>query len=89
MRVPDQWRPKQGQRQIRLIFPLGLISVLTILLIGCGTAGYEKGTCPAWPLAGAEVAEDLNAGMMPASQYPAFWEWMGRVDKLKDQLSEC
>ncbi len=60
-----------------------------ILLIGCGTAVFEEGTCPTWPLAGAEVAEDLNAGMMPASQYPAFWEWMGRVDKLKDQLSEC
>ena len=26
---------------------------------------------------------------VPAEQYPAFWEWMGRVDKLKDQLSEC
>jgi len=75
--------------QIRLIFPLGLISVLMILLIGCGKAVFEEGTCPTWPSAGAEVADDLSAGMMPAEQYPAFWEWMGRVDKLKDQLSEC
>jgi len=27
--------------------------------------------------------------MMPADQFPAFWEWMARVDKLRDQLSDC
>jgi len=28
-------------------------------------------------------------GYMPADRFPEFWEWMGRVDKLRDQLLEC
>ena len=42
-------------------------------------------TMPAGPV----VAEEVERGMMPADQFPAYWEWMGRVDKLRDQLSDC
>jgi len=35
------------------------------------------------------LAEEMEAGEMPPDRFPAFWEWMGRLDKLCDQLSNC
>ena len=40
--------------------------------------------CPVYPIAGKKVADeiaDLDA--------PAFWEWMGRINKLRLQLEIC
>ena len=89
MRAAEAWRPRQGQRLIRLILPLALIATLAIFLGGCGSAAYAAGSCPAWPEAGPAVAEEVERGMMPADRFPAFCEWMGRVDKLRDQLLAC
>ena len=66
-----------------------LIAALALLLSGCGSAAFETGSCPRWPEAGPLVAEEGERGMMPADQFPAFWEWMWRADKLRDQLLEC
>ena len=89
MRAAEAWRPRRGRRLTRRILPLALIATLAIFLAGCGNAAFEPGTCPTWPVAGATVAEEVERGMMPADRFPAFWEWMGRVDKLRDQLLEC
>ena len=89
MQEPDQWRQKRGRRLIRRISPLALIATLAIFLSGCGSAAFEPGTCPTWPVAGATVAEEVERGMMPADQFPVFWEWTARVDKLRDQLLAC
>ena len=89
MRAAEAWRPRQGQRLIRLILPLALIATLAIFLTGCGSAAFEAGSCPTWPEAGPLVAEEVERGMMPADRFPAFWEWMVRADKLRDQLSDC
>ena len=69
--------------------PLALIVTLAISLSACGSAVFEAGSCPTWPEAGLVVAEEVERGMMPADQFPAYWEWMGRVDKLRDQLLAC
>ena len=66
-----------------------LLAALAIFLAGCGSAVFESGSCPTWPEAGPAVAEEVERGMMPADRFPAFWEWMGRVDKLRDQLLAC
>ena len=89
MHEPDQWRPKRGRRLIRRISPLVLIAALAISLSGCGSAAFEADSCPTWPTAGPAVAEEMEAGAMPPDRFPAFWEWMGRVDKLRDQLLSC
>ena len=62
---------------------------LAISLSGCGSAAFEPDSCPTWPTAGPAVAEEMEAGAMPPDRFPAFWEWMGRLDKLRDQLSDC
>ena len=88
MHEPDQWRPKRGRRLIRRISPLVLLATLAIFLSACGSAAFEAGSCPTWPTAGPAVAEEMEAGAMPPDRFPAFWEWMGRLDKLRDQLSD-
>ena len=89
MRAAEAWRPRRGRRLIRRILPLALIVTLAISLSGCGRAVFEAGSCPACPEAGSVVAEEVERGMMSADQFPAFWKWMGRVDKLRDQLIAC
>jgi len=89
MRAAEAWRPRRGRRLIKRILPLALIATLAIFLGGCGSAAFEAGSCPTWLEAGPVVAEEVKRGMMPTDRFPAFWEWMGRVDKLRDQLSDC
>ena len=89
MRAAEAWRPKRGRRLIRRISPLALIATLAIFLSACGSAAFEADSCPTWPAAGPAVAEEMKAGAMPPDRFPAFWEWMGRLDKLRDQLVAC
>ena len=69
--------------------PLALVATLAIFLNGCGSAVFEPRTCPVWPEAGPVVVEEVERGMMPADQFPAFWKWMRCMDKLRDQILEC
>ena len=61
---------------------------LVLLLIGisclnsCTTANSD--ICPVWPIAGPDVATDLQT-----FEGKNFWEWMGRADKLRQQLELC
>jgi len=43
--------------------------------------------CPVYPLAGPAVAEELENAT--AEDYPATWEWIGRIDKLRQELEIC
>lgn len=43
--------------------------------------------CPAWPIAGRAVADELVR--LPAADYPATWGWIARLDVLRDQLAIC
>jgi len=72
-------------QEIRRISPLALIATLAISLSACGSVAFEADSCPTWPA----VAEEMEAGAMPPDRFPAFWEWMGRLDKLRDQLLAC
>ena len=48
------------------------IATLAISLSACGSAVFETGSCPTWPGADSAVAEEVERGMMPADQFPAF-----------------
>ena len=89
MRAAEAWRPRRGRRLIRRILLFALIATLAISLSIYGSAVFEVGSCPTWPEAGSVVAEEVERRMMSADQFPAFWEWMGRVGKLRDQLLAC
>ena len=73
MRAAEAWRPKRGRRLMKLISPLVLLATLAIFLSACGSAAFESGTCPTWPVAGPAVAEEMEAGaIMPPDRFPAF-----------------
>ena len=40
---------------------------------------------PVYPVAGEKVAAELEN--IPYSGYEDFWEWLARVDKLRQELS--
>ena len=51
-------------------------------LSSCTMENYNY--CPMYPIAGEKVADEiehLNA--------PNFWEWMGRINKLRQQIEIC
>lgn len=58
---------------------LCLILLAGFSLSGC--AHWQKSKCPSWPIAGPEVAAELEK--LPENEYPALWDWLGRVDKFK------
>ncbi|MBQ8465278.1 MAG: hypothetical protein IJ545_04635 [Alphaproteobacteria bacterium] len=43
--------------------------------------------CPVYPVAGEAVASELQN--LPAETYPHTWEWIGRIDKLRQELELC
>ena len=60
--------------------------VLTLLslscLSSCATANYN--TCPTYPIAGPKVADEISS-----LEGDAFWEWLARINKLRQQLELC
>ncbi len=53
-------------------------------LSGCAPASYSM-VCPSYPIAGSHVADELES----AGNLPATWEWIGRLDKLRQELELC
>ncbi|MBQ8482396.1 MAG: hypothetical protein IJ218_01640 [Alphaproteobacteria bacterium] len=43
--------------------------------------------CPVYPVAGKAVADELENASI--DDYPATWEWIGRIDKLRQELEIC
>jgi len=70
------------------ILLLGLTLLAMSFLSACVTAVSDAPAaaqaCPAWPKAGPQVAGELER--LGEDDFPAFWEWMARLDKLRDQL---
>ncbi len=64
--------------------------LLTGCLSGCALEKsdpvYVESNLPEYPVAGPDVAKELERVCLPADKCPALWEWFGRVDKLADQL---
>ena len=63
-------------------WPRVLMLLLTLSVTACAKARCD---CPPWPVAGAAVAEELD--YLPEKDFPALWEWLARLEKLRDQLN--
>lgn len=61
-----------------------MLAVLSYLN-SCTTANYDY--CPVYPVAGEKVAVELEK--TPYAGYESFWEWFGRIDKLRQELDLC
>ena len=67
-------------------FMLGLMPVATLCLSSCAAESFSP-VCPLYPVAGETVAAEL--AKLPFDAAPHFWEWLGRVDKLRQELEIC
>lgn len=65
-------------------FTASLLLVGLSCLTGCGQVNCNC-VCPVWPVGGATVADELEK----AGDLPATWEWIGRLDKLRQELELC
>ena len=65
------------------------LAIAASCLTACATGLFDNtpSNCPPWPEAGDRVAEELEA--VPFEGFEDFWEWMSRLDKLRDQLDAC
>ncbi len=69
----------------RLRFTLALMPVAMICLSSCVPVNYSG--CPVYPVAGEKVAAELEK--VSYSEFPNTWEWIGRIDKLRQELEVC
>ncbi|MBQ8660773.1 MAG: hypothetical protein IJ482_00405 [Alphaproteobacteria bacterium] len=61
--------------------------MLGVMLCLSSCAEINCSSCPVYPVAGPVVASELEN--LSAGNYPATWEWIGRIDKLRQQLELC
>lgn len=69
----------------KLKFSLALMPAALSCLNSCTTVSYNY--CPVYPTAGPEVAAELEKASY--SEFPNTWEWISRIDKLKQELELC
>lgn len=55
-------------------------------LSSCAKTSYNY-LCPTYPIAGEKVAAELEK--ISYDQAPNTWEWLGRIDKLRQELELC
>lgn len=67
------------------IFILVLMPIVLSCLSSCATTNYNL--CPQYPIAGEKVATELEK--LPAKDLEATWEWLGRINKLRQELEIC
>ena len=67
------------------IFILVLMPIVLSCLSSCATTNYNL--CPQYPVAGEKVASELE--QIPAQNLEATWEWLGRINKLRQELEIC
>lgn len=66
-------------------FMLSLTLAALSCLSSCTTVNSNY--CPVWPPAGPAVAAELEKANY--SEFPNTWEWLGRLNKLRQELELC
>lgn len=65
-------------------FRLNLMLVAMNCLISCAREVCDESLKPVFPHAGPAVAAELQN--LSAEEYADFWEWVGRLNKLRLEL---
>ena len=72
-------------RKRKAIFKASLM-LLVMSLCGCSSPTYYS-SCPVYPVGGAKVGTELER--LSIEEYPNTWEWLGRINKLRQELEVC
>ena len=63
-----------------------VLLLILIVLFGCSTK-VNYSNCPTYPVGGRPVGEELAT--LDSVEYADTWEWIGRIDKLRQELELC
>lgn len=67
---------------------LFVLSLMLAAISSCSSsAPVYYSSCPLYPVGGAKVGAELEK--ISFEQAPALWEWLGRIDKLRQELEVC
>lgn len=70
------------------VFMPVLMPAVLLCLSSCAAEPSEPVcSCPVYPVAGPEVARELEQA--DYASYPHTWEWIGRINKLRQELELC
>ena len=69
----------------KLKYVQNLMLLMMSLLTSCKQINYNY--CPIYPIAGQKVAEELKK--LNHDEYLYTWEWIGRINKLRQELELC
>lgn len=69
----------------KLKYGLSLTLIGMSLLTSCRVVNYSN--CPTYPIAGDKVAKEITS--LSVEEYPNFWDWVGRINKLREELELC
>jgi hypothetical protein len=61
--------------------------ILSIILCLSSCAPVSSDYCPIYPVAGEKVAVELEK--IPYENYENFWEWIARINKLRQETELC
>lgn len=65
---------------------IALLLLFLLTLFGCSTtANYNN--CPTYPVGGPNVGAEVSR--LDVAEFPYTWEWIGRIDKLRQELELC
>lgn len=64
---------------------LSLMLIVLSFLNSCAQEFCEQTVLPEFPRAGVKVAEELQT--LNTEDYPNLWEWIARLNKLRQELS--
>lgn len=56
-----------------------------MILCSCSTMEYYS--CPVYPVGGPKVGAELST--LDGAKYAHTFEWIGRIDKLRQELELC
>lgn len=65
-------------------YKLSLMLIVVSFLNSCAPVVCEEQIMPAFPIAGAKVATELET--LDFQNYPNLWDWIGRLNKLRLEL---
>ena len=71
--------------KLKALFTLVLTLVVISFLCSCQRVSYNN--CATFPIGGKKVAEELKNTSY--NGYEDFWEWVARLNKLKQELDTC
>jgi len=69
----------------KLKYGLGLTLLLMSLPACSCKINYDN--CPIYPVGGKSVGTELKR--LNGAEYPALFEWLGRINKLRQELELC